>query len=96
MTDCQSCHNRPSNHYSGQCSNCHNTNNWGDISLSNHRFPINHHGADGRCSTCHPSGSSSYTCYACHDRNKMIAEHEDRGITDIDSRCASCHPDGRD
>ncbi len=95
QTDCQSCHSRPNGHYSGQCSQCHNTSSWSGIKLSGHRFPINHKNADGVCSRCHPSNTNGYTCYNCHDRQKMENKHAEKNIFDIANRCADCHPDGK-
>ncbi|MBI4927058.1 MAG: hypothetical protein HY835_04785 [Anaerolineae bacterium] len=91
-TDCQSCHNRPSNHFAGQCSDCHNTNSWGGASF-NHSFPMNHGGANGSCSTCHPGGGSGYTCFGCHDQGKMNEKHKEVG--NYSSSCADCHRNGK-
>jgi hypothetical protein len=94
--DCAACHlnDRPANHFQGQCSQCHNTSNWGDASF-NHNFPINHKGADGVCAKCHPSGTSSWTCYTCHKQGETEKHHEEKGILNIASRCVACHPNGK-
>ena len=96
-TDCQSCHSsdRPANHFSGQCSQCHNTSSWNDASLS-HSFPMNHANANGDCSKCHPSGGADWTCYTCHDQQKMEQKHSEEGISNISTRCVDCHPNGRE
>jgi hypothetical protein len=96
LTDCQACHQPPKNHFPGQCSNCHNTNKWGDANF-NHRFPLNHGGANGNCTSCHTDGGSAGTsnCFLCHDQQKIIKKHQDEGINDI-SNCVGCHPDGKD
>jgi hypothetical protein len=93
-TDCQACHSRPANHFPGQCSECHSTSSWKGASF-NHSFPINHGNADGVCSKCHPSGTSSWTCFTCHDQAKMTKKHEEKGIPDYIDRCMECHGDGR-
>ncbi len=96
-TDCLSCHrkDRPRNHFQGQCSLCHSTSAWKPAHFT-HRFPLNHGGANGVCSTCHPSGTASYTCSACHRPAHMRAEHAEEGIYNIAGRCAVCHPTGRE
>lgn len=95
-TDCKACHSgkKPANHFDGQCSQCHTTSSWGGASF-NHSFPMNHGNANGDCSKCHPSGGSQYNCFACHDKDKMINKHNEKGITDIAGRCLNCHPGGR-
>jgi hypothetical protein len=57
---------------------------------------MNHKNANGNCSKCHPSKSSAYTCYNCHDKAKMENKHDEKGIFDIASRCAECHRGGDD
>jgi hypothetical protein len=64
-TDCQSCHNRPRNHFDGQCSDCHSTKSWSGASFK-HEFDQNHGGAGGQCALCHPNGTDSTDCSACH------------------------------
>ncbi|MBK8988119.1 MAG: hypothetical protein IPM39_18960 [Chloroflexi bacterium] len=95
LTDCQSCHTPPANHYPGQCSACHTTNSWQGASF-NHTFPINHEGANGNCSTCHPGGNTAvYTCATCHNQQEMNEEHDDvSGFTG--NNCVQCHADGRE
>jgi hypothetical protein len=56
---------------------------------------MNHGDAKGNCSKCHPSGGAQYNCYACHDKDKMINKHNEKGISDIGSRCLDCHPGGK-
>jgi hypothetical protein len=93
-TDCQSCHARPANHFQGQCSNCHSTSGWTPANFS-HNFPMDHGGAGGVCAKCHPSNSSDWTCYTCHDQGIMDTHHAEKGITDIGGRCLECHPTGK-
>ncbi|UCD98301.1 MAG: hypothetical protein JSV42_15300 [Chloroflexota bacterium] len=94
-TDCKACHSgrKPANHFDGQCSQCHNTSSWGGASF-NHKFPMNHGGANGKCSTCHPAGGSKYNCFACHDKDKTISKHNEEGISNIGGRCVECHRGG--
>jgi len=93
LTDCQSCHARPAGHYSGQCSDCHTTTSFRGAAF-NHTFPINHKGANGQCSICHPGGdTSTYTCFNCHNEQKTIDKHAKEGISNI-ADCAACHANG--
>ncbi|MGW8144277.1 MAG: hypothetical protein ACWGN2_07755, partial [Anaerolineales bacterium] len=94
-TDCKSCHsgNKPANHFSGQCSQCHTTSSWSGASF-NHSFSMNHGGANGNCSKCHPSGGAKYSCFSCHDQTKMTKKHNEEGISNFGSRCLDCHRRG--
>ena len=69
-TDCVSCHGgqRPAGHNSGQCSSCHSTSTWAGARV-NHTFDINHGGANGKCSVCHPNGPPATDCKTCHAKN---------------------------
>ncbi len=92
LTDCQGCHTPPAGHYPGQCSQCHDTSGWGRDGL-NHTFPINHKGAGGDCSSCHPGYNyGTYTCYTCHDRDETAEDHREVGGFGDD--CARCHANG--
>jgi len=57
---------------------------------------VKHGDADGKCIKCHPSGGSDYNCYACHDKDKMLKEHNEEGISDLGNRCLNCHPNGKE
>ncbi len=92
--DCASCHSRPANHFSGQCSQCHSTNAWLPANFS-HSFPLDHGGANGNCSTCHPGGGSGFTCFNCHNQSELDKKHNEKGIPDWIDRCMDCHADGR-
>ena len=54
---------------------------------------MNHKGANANCETCHPTGFSSYTCYACHKQDKIIRHHQEKEISNV-SNCVACHPVG--
>jgi len=77
-TDCVGCHagNAPSNHYDMQCSTCHNTSGWLPADFK-HEFNINHNGANGVCSTCHPAGPPETDCRACHDSKEGGEDDDD-------------------
>jgi hypothetical protein len=95
-TDCAACHasRAPANHFPAPCRNCHtDTGNWKNVNFS-HAFPLDHHGANGNCSTCHPGNDyGNWTCTACHAQNKMDDKHKE--ISGYTSNCLVCHPDGR-
>jgi hypothetical protein len=55
---------------------------------------MDHRGAGGVCSTCHPSTLASYSCSQCHSDSSMTAKHS--GVSGFSlTTCASCHPTGR-
>ncbi len=92
-TDCQSCHTPPANHFPGQCSQCHNTSSFAGATF-NHSFPLNHGGANGDCSKCHPSGTGpGYTCFTCHNQAEMDQKHA--AVVGYSAECAKCHPTGQ-
>jgi hypothetical protein len=94
--DCQGCHEerRPDDHFQGQCSECHTAgSSWG-TSTVNHTFPINHRGANGACTTCHPAATPDWSCFSCHDQGGLEGKHSGEGISEIAGRCLNCHPTG--
>jgi hypothetical protein len=99
-TACSACHAEPGLHrgvFGLQCGSCHNTSAWRPASWNGpHSFPLNHAGAGGSCSTCHPSSYGQYTCYGCHkhDPAKIEKKHREEGIPDF-SDCVRCHPGGK-
>jgi hypothetical protein len=54
---------------------------------------MNHGGAGGSCSTCHPSSYGQYTCYGCHNRSEIEKKHREEVSGDF-SNCVRCHPNG--
>ncbi|MEJ2748206.1 MAG: hypothetical protein P8183_09910 [Anaerolineae bacterium] len=94
LTNCAACHAPPANHFPGQCSACHNTTTFAGATF-NHTFSIYHGNANGNCTTCHPGNDTrTYTCFNCHNQQKMIGEHSEEGIGDL-SNCVRCHADGK-
>jgi hypothetical protein len=57
---------------------------------------MDHGGAKGNCSKCHPSGGAQYNCFACHDKDKINKKHNEKGISDFGGRCLECHPRGKE
>jgi hypothetical protein len=94
--DCQGCHEdrHPADHFPGQCSECHTAgSSWGSSTIS-HTFPINHHGANGSCTTCHPAATRDWSCFGCHDQGGLESKHSEKGISEIAGQCLTCHPTG--
>ncbi len=99
-SSCSSCHNRPSSHgsaFSGDCSNCHSTSAWQPASFNGpHPFPMNHGGAGGNCSTCHPSSWFDYSCTGCHAHDPARMQDKHREVSGFSlNACLDCHPGGR-
>jgi hypothetical protein len=98
-SDCYSCHANDDRHrgsYGRQCGQCHNTSNWSATTFNHSRFPIRHEGARG-CATCHPKGTSTYTCYGCHEHSpaNIASEHDGRSAASL-ADCVRCHAGGGD
>lgn len=96
ITNCSGCHaaRRPANHFQAQCSTCHNTSGWKPASFK-HTFPMNHNGANSQCATCHPSMTSAYTCFKCHNQAELTKEHAEKKIA-FPADCMGCHPNGKE
>lgn len=73
-----------------ECVACHR----GGSSFSHGGFPSNHGGA-GSCGTCHPKGTSTYTCFGCHEHtsSNIAGEHDGRPLSAI-RNCVACHRGG--
>ena len=69
-----------------QCSKCHSTNNWNNINVRGHTFPMDHGDASGVCSKCHNGTKVNVDCYKCHDKTSTIEKHNEEGITGINGR----------
>jgi hypothetical protein len=96
--DCQSCHEsrRPTNHLQGQCSECHNAGAGWKPSTVAHSFPMSHGEAKGSCTTCHPSATREWSCFGCHNQERLTSEHREEGISEIVGQCLNCHSGGRE
>lgn len=93
-TDCQSCHanQRPAGHFSGQCSACHNTSNWGNATFN--------HAAAGAtdCQSCHSSPGDHWSgqCSKCHNTSgwgnvKVSGHNFPMNHGDAGNTCSACH-----
>lgn len=103
--DCAACHlgQRPSDmlHAASStiCSQCHTTKGWKPATWDHDRsfrFDRNH---PPRCADCHSPGASlkDYSCTGCHEHApaKVLSEHREEGITNLD-KCRRCHPSGNE
>jgi hypothetical protein len=96
-TACVSCHARPTSHTTGfnnLCGSCHSTKAWTPASFNApHSFPMNHGGAGGVCSRCHPTSYAAWTCTKCHSNTSMASQHA--GVSGYTATgCLNCHPTG--
>ena len=62
-------------------------------------FPLTH-GREERvatCATCHPNGTTTYTCFGCHEHTpgNVLREHDGRSLASI-ANCIECHVGGRE
>jgi hypothetical protein len=99
--DCYSCHAKDDAHngtYGHDCGSCHTTTAWKPASFDHSVFPIDHgnQGATTPCQTCHPNGTSTYTCFGCHahTQSNVVGQHEGQSLSQL-TDCIRCHPQGR-
>ncbi len=96
-TICSACHQEPQFHlglFPNPCETCHSTNGWSPaIFNQNHTFPLNHPDVKS-CKDCHTNTLNEYTCFTCHDQNRMTSKHAEEGIRNI-SNCIQCHASGQ-
>jgi hypothetical protein len=95
--DCYSCHAKDDHHkgaFGTQCGQCHSTSSWSGATFDHSIFPVNH-GGGGSCPTCHPNGTSTYTCFGCHAHTQanVVSEHEGRSLAQL-TDCIKCHAGG--
>jgi hypothetical protein len=95
---CESCHTAPKDplHTGARpstCSTCHSTAGWKPSSIDHSKyFPLTGDHNVG-CVSCHAGNNfKTYTCTSCHahEKSRMIEEHREEGIRNIDN-CVSCH-----
>ena len=100
-TDCFSCHASDDAHndtFGHDCGSCHTTKAWKPANFDHSVFPIDHgsEGGSTPCQTCHPNGTSTYTCYGCHEhtQSNVLGEHEGKSLAQL-ADCIKCHEGGR-
>ena len=89
FTDCASCHledeDTPTDHYTGQCSNCHTTATWEDAVFDHTGFT--------NCATCHTEEAPTahfpgYACATCHTSTQWKPSTFSH---DSVENCVDCH-----
>jgi hypothetical protein len=94
---CEACHTAPRNDLHRAlgvgCGQCHKTKGWKPATFEHDKFFQLDRKHAVACVTCHTeSDYKRYTCYGCHEhtKDKLVAEHAEEGIRDIDN-CVACH-----
>ena len=99
--DCYSCHAKNDKHngaFGHQCGSCHTTSAWTGATFDHTIFPVSH-GSDQQkatCQTCHPNGTTTYSCLGCHAHTQasVQSDHEGQSLAQL-TDCIKCHPGGR-
>ena len=103
---CLTCHSNDTpraDHFPGQeCSDCHNTVSWGDVTFDHDDFfPTPHQGVSD-CASCHVNNDNyqTFECIECHAHSEQKMNNEHRGETNNyvweSQACLDCHPQGRE
>ena len=105
-TDCYSCHRQDyestqdPNHvlggYSTNCTDCHTTNGWDDLSNFNHNltpFPLTGAHITEDCINCHQQGynNTPIECFGCHAEDFNTAQDPNHVTSNFPTECAVCH-----
>ena len=105
-TDCYSCHQQDyesaddPNHvlggYSTNCTDCHTTNGWDDLSNFNHnltQFPLTGAHITEDCVNCHQQGynNTPIECFGCHAEDFNTAQDPNHATSNFPTECAVCH-----
>jgi hypothetical protein len=99
FTECQSCHagDLPQPHFSGQCSYCHVSQNWEEISFVHnldyscnicHRPPVDHYAQN--CQSCHSPGAWSNSRFVHIEMTNCTKCHNAPG-GHYSGSCTNCH-----
>ena len=96
--DCYSCHKAKDPHVNKagtDCATCHTTTAW-KPSTFKHTFPLTHgNNPIVACATCHPSSTSAYTCFSCHEHTITNIADKHKEVRDYSqATCAQCHANG--
>jgi hypothetical protein len=98
--DCNSCHAKDDKHkgsFGTKCDMCHNTAGWSGATFDHSVFPVDHGSNQQKstCQTCHPDGTTTYTCFGCHAHttSNVVGEHEGRSLAQL-TDCIKCHQGG--
>ena len=105
-TDCYSCHQQDyesvqdPNHvlggYSTNCTECHTTNGWDDITNFNHnntRFPLTGAHITVDCNGCHIQGynNTPLECFGCHEPDFNNSTNPNHLAAQFPITCQDCH-----
>ena len=100
---CYDCHsqnyNQAENHLSGgyphECTQCHNTNSWGEAFFDHNatNFPLSGAHLAVECLSCHTNGyaGTATDCAACHTENYNLAADPNHLAAGIETSCENCH-----
>ena len=71
----------------------------GHLPATTRTTPPPNHGEEGTipCQTCHPESLSAYTCYNCHEHDRVETErvHREEGVNGFQD-CIGCHSTGEE
>ena len=104
-TDCYSCHqqnyesvqdpNHIQNNFSLDCTQCHTTNNWIDVTFdhSNTNFELTGAHITIDCSSCHQNGyaGTPTDCFSCHSNEYNNTTNPDHQAANFPNTCEDCH-----
>jgi hypothetical protein len=105
-TDCYACHQQDyetaqdPNHvlggYSTNCTDCHTTNGWDDLSNFNHnvtQFPLTGAHITTNCIDCHQQGynNTPMECFGCHADDFNNSTDPDHQASGFPTTCDDCH-----
>ena len=95
-TDCNSCHAKKTSTRARSAPDAAGatTPELGRRQLQPRIFPVDH-GTDQQqstCQTCHPNGTSTYTCFGCHFHTpqNVVGQHEGQSAAAL-ADCIRCH-----
>jgi hypothetical protein len=98
---CFACHQFKDKHagkFGQDCGQCHTTATWANAKFDHTIFPVDHGSREmiATCATCHPQGTSTYTCYGCHAHTpaNVLGEHEGKQPSELQD-CVRCHEGGK-
>jgi len=104
--DCYSCHrqdfenaedpNHVAGNYSTNCTDCHNTLGWDDLTNFNHNlttFPLTGAHITTDCISCHEQGynNTPLQCFGCHANDFNNAQDPNHVSGNFPTECAVCH-----
>ncbi len=105
-TDCYSCHQQDfenvqdPNHvvggYSTNCTDCHTTNGWDDLTNFNHnitQFPLTGAHITTNCIDCHQQGYNNTPdqCIGCHQDDFNNTTDPNHQVSGFPTTCEDCH-----